>query len=166
MSGLTQSELEDNDTYNPIDTLFGDEAPTSGHSALSRHEYLAKIVAGRFPDAIGRSDRGRSRWFDGYVDRDAAQVATTNPRPRKLRSVLSPCVAPTGQELNKEATARDADVAKGTADNYITLLEDLSIIQLVPPWHNKRLHRLNRSPKTHIADPGLAATYSTSTSQP
>jgi len=100
MSGLTQSELEDNNTYNPIDTLFGDEAPAFGHSALSRHEYLSRIVAGRFPDAIGRSDRGRSRWFDGYVeqliDRDVAQVATTNPRPRKLRSVLASCVARTG----------------------------------------------------------------------
>jgi len=141
--------------------MFGDQAPTFGHSALSRHDYLTRIVAGRFPDAIGRSDRSRSRWFDGYVeqlvDRDAAQVATTNPRPRKLRSVLSSCVARTGQELNKEATARDADVAKGTADNYITLLEDLSIIQRVPAWHNKRLHRLNRSPKIHIADPGIAA---------
>lgn len=161
MSGLTQGELEDNNSYNPIDTLFADKAPTFGHSGLSRHDYLNRIVAGRFPDVIGKTDRGRSRWFDGYVeqlvDRDAAQIATTNPRPRKLRSVLSSCVARTGQELNKEATARDADVAKGTADNYITLLEDLSIIQRIPAWHNKRLHRLNRSPKIHIADPGLAA---------
>ncbi len=161
MSGLTQSELEHNNSYNPIDTLFRDQAPTFGHSALSRQDYLARVVTGRFPDVIGRSERGRSRWFDGYVDqlidRDAAQIATMNPRPRKLRSVLSSCVARTGQELNKEATARDADVAKGTADNYITLLEDLSIIQRIPAWHHKRLHRLNRSPKIHIADPGLAA---------
>jgi len=112
MSGLTQSELEHNNSYNPIDTLFANHAPTFGHSALSRHDYLARIVAGRFPDAIGRSERSRSRWFDGYVEplvnRDAAQIATMNPRPRKLRSVLSSCVARTGQELNKEATARDA----------------------------------------------------------
>ena len=161
MSGLTQGELEYNNSYNPIDTLFADKAPTFGHSALSRHDYLNRIVAGRFPDVIGRTDRGRSRWFDGYVeqlvDRDAAQIATTNPRPRKLRSVLSSCAARTGLELNKQATCRDADVAKGTADNYITLLEDLSIIARIPAWHNKRLHRLNRSPKIHITDSGLAA---------
>ena len=161
MSGLTQAELEDDNSYNPIDTMFGAGPPRFGHSDLSRRDYLNRIVAGRFPDVVGRSDRARSRWFDGYVeqlvDRDAAQVATTSPRPLKLRSVLSSCVARTGQELNKEATARDADVAKGTADNYITLLEDLSIIRRVPAWHNKRLQRLNRSPKIHIADPGLAA---------
>jgi len=161
MSGLTQSELERNNSYNPVDTMFGDEAPAFGHSDLNRHDYVTRIVAGRFPDLVGRSARSRSRWFDGYVeqlvDRDAAQIAITNPRPRKLRSVLSSCVARTGQELNKEATARDADVAKMTANNYISLLEDLSIIRQVPAWHNKRLNRLNRSPKIHISDPGLAA---------
>lgn len=161
MSGLTQGELEDNNSYNPIDTFFNTQAPTFNPSDLRRHDYLTRIVTGRFPDALDLTDRGRSRWFDGYVeqlvDRDAAQIASTNPRQRKLRSVLSSCVVRTGQELNKQATARDADVAKGTADNYITLLEDLSVIQRVPAWHNKRLLRLNRSPKIHIADPGLAA---------
>lgn len=161
MFGLTQGELEDNNTYNPIDALFAAQAPTFGHSDLSRHDYLTRVVSGRFPDVIGLSDRGRSRWFNGYVeqlvDRDAAQIATMNPRPRKLRAVLSSCVARTGQELNKQATARDADVAKATADNYLTLLEDLSIVVRVPAWHNNRLQRLNRSPKIHIADPGLAA---------
>jgi len=51
--------------------------------------------------------------------------------------------------------AVDADVAKATAD--YSLLADLSIIRRVPAWRNKGLHRLNRSPKIHIADPGRAA---------
>jgi len=161
MFGLTQGEIEHDNTYNPIDAFFANEPPNFERSDLSRHDYLHRIVTGRFPDVVQRSDRGRSLWFNSYieqlVDRDAAQVAGSNPRPRKLRSVLASCVARTAQELNKEATARDADVAKGTADGYITLLEDLSIITRVPAWHNNRLIRLNRSPKIHVADPGLAA---------
>lgn len=161
MFGLTQSELEANNSYNPIDAFFAPTAPAFGRSDLSRRDYLSRIVAGRFPDAIGLSDRGRSHWFNSYVeqlvDRDAAQITSTNHRAQKLRSVLSSCVARTAQELNKEATAKDADVARATADSYITLLEDLSIVLRTPAWHSKRLHRLNRSPKIHIADPGLAA---------
>lgn len=161
MYGLTQGELERNNAYNPIDAFFSDVRPNFERSDLRRPDYLARIVAGRFPDVVARSERGRSRWFDGYieqlVDRDAAQIAGGNPRPRKLRAVLSSCAARTGQELNKEATARDADVAKGTADSYISLLEDLSIIIRAPAWHSRRVQRLNRSPKIHIADPGLAA---------
>ncbi len=161
MFGLTQGELENNNIYNPIDTFFAHEPATFARSDLTRQDYLNRIVAGRFPDAIALSERGRSRWFSSYieqlVDRDAAQISGGNPRPRKLRAVLASCAARTGQELNKEATARDADVARGTADSYITLLEDLSIILRVPAWHNKRLQRLNRSPKIHITDAGLAA---------
>lgn len=161
MFGLTQGELEGDNSYNPVDTFFAQREAAFDRSDLSRQDYLDRIVAGRFPDAIALSERGRSRWFSGYVeqlvDRDAAQISGGSPRPRKLRSVLASCAVRTGQELNKEATARDADVARGTADSYLTLLEDLSIVMRVPAWHNKRLHRLNRSPKIHIVDPGLAA---------
>ena len=161
MYGLTQGELERNTAYNPIDAFFSEPGPRFDRSDLRRPDYLSRIVAGRFPDVVERSERARSRWFDSYieqlVDRDAAQIAGGNPRPRKLRAVLSSCAARTGQELNKERTASEADVARGTADSYISLLEDLSIIIRVPPWHSKRLQRLNRSPKIHIADPGLAA---------
>jgi uncharacterized protein len=161
MFGLTQGELEDNDSYNPIDKFFSQDASPFAHSDLTRQDYLSRIVAGRFPDGLSLGERGRARWFNGYVeqlvDLDATQIAGGNPRARKLRAVLDSCVARTAQELNKEATARDADVAKGTADSYITLLEDLSIIVRVPAWHSKRLLRLNRAPKIHIVDPGLAA---------
>lgn len=161
MYGLTQGELEYNNAYNPIDAFFSDPQPSFENSDLQRSDYLNRIVTGRFPDVVALSERGRSRWYDSYigqlVERDAAQITGKNLRPRKLRAVLSSCAARTGQELNKEATARDSDVAKGTADSYISLLEGLSIIIRTPAWHSRRLQRLNRSPKIHIADPGLAA---------
>lgn len=161
MYGLTQGELERDNGHNPIDALFSESVPRYTRSDLKRSDYLSRIVAGRFPDVVDRSGRGRTRWFDSYVeqlvDRDVAQLSDQNPRPRKLRAVLASCAARTGQELNKSATANDAGVAQGTADSYISLLEALSIIVRVPAWHNKRLHRLNRSPKVHIVDPGLAS---------
>jgi predicted AAA+ superfamily ATPase len=71
--------------------------------------------------------------------------------------VFESCVARTGQELNKQATANDAGVDFRTADGYLGLLEDLSLITRVPAWHSKRLNRLTHSPKVHVIDPGMAA---------
>ena len=161
MSGLTQGEIENNNAYNPIDALFAADPPAGDRSDVARAGYLERIVAGRFPYALGLSPRDRSRWFDAYVEQlvelDAAQVAGGAPRPHKLRAVLESCAARTGQELSKQATARDAGVTAVTADSHLQLLEDLSIVQRIPAWHSKRLFRLTRSPKVHVVDPGLAA---------
>lgn len=161
MSGLTQGEIEHNNVYNPIDALFAADPPAGGRSDVARAGYLERIVAGRFPYALGLSARNRSRWFDAYVEQlvelDAAQIAGGAPRPHKIRSVLESCAARTGRELNKQATARDAGVTAVTADSHLRLLEDLSIVHRVPAWHTRRLYRLTRSPKVHVVDPGLAA---------
>lgn len=160
MYGLTQAELERDGSYNPIDAFFADTAPKFAHSDLERSDYLDRIVAGRFPAAVDLTGRNRSRWFSAYVeqliDRDARQVSERSTQPAKLRTVFASCVARTGQELNRKATARDADVDFRTADYYIGLLEDLSIILQVPVWHTKRLKRLTQAPKVHVVDPGMA----------
>lgn len=93
------------------------------------------------------------------VDRDVAQIEerTGQHQSGKLRAVLESCAARTGQELNKSATAEDADVSFRTADRSLELLEDLLVVARVPSWHTKRLQRLTRSPKVYLTDPGMAA---------
>ena len=161
MYGLTQSELERNAGYNPIDAWFDDDAPAFGASSVTRSGYIERIIAGRFPAALRHSGHRLTRWFDAYAEqlaeRDAPQISGSRPRPRLLRSVLGSCAARTGLELNKEAVARDADVSRSTADSHVSLLEDLSIVALVPAWHSNRIRRLARWPRVHLTDPGLAA---------
>ena len=50
-----------------IDALFSADPPVGAASDLSRADYLNRIVAGRFPYALGLLGRSRSRWFDAYV---------------------------------------------------------------------------------------------------
>ena len=160
MYGLTQSELERDGSFNPIDAFFAAEVPRFGHSALSRSDYLERIAAGRFPDVVSLTGRNNSRWFNAYIeqliDRDAQQISQRSTQPTKLRAVLGSCAVRTGQELNRSSVARDADVDFRTAEHYLGLLEDLSVIILVPAWHTKRLKRLTQAPKVHIVDPGMA----------
>lgn len=162
MFGLTQGEMSFDDRYNPVDQLFASQGSVLyQRSDVARLSYVERIVSGRFPQVVSLSTRARSRWFDAYVeqlvDRDAVQLSPTTTHPRILRAVLNSCAARTAGELNREATARDADVDRRTAERYIQLLEDLSIVFRVPAWHDKRLARLNRSPKIHMSDPGMAA---------
>lgn len=160
MYGLTQAELGRDSRYNPVDSFFAEEPPAFGHSDLTRNDYLQRITAGRFPAAVDLVGRNRSRWYSAYIeqliDRDAQQVSERTTQPAKLRAVFTSCVARTAQELNRQATARDADVDFRTADYYIGLLEDLSVIIQLPVWHSKRLKRLTQAPKVHVVDPGMA----------
>ena len=161
MYGLTQSELDRNADYNPIDAWFDEDAPAFGASEVTRSGYIDRIISGRFPAALRHSGHRLTRWFDAYAEqlteRDAPQISGSRPRARLLRSVLASCAARTGQELNKEAVARDADVSRATADSHVGLLDDLSIVALVPAWHSNRIRRLTRSPRVHLTDTGLAA---------
>ncbi len=161
MLGLTQAERERRDDYNPIDAIFEPGRQRFQQSEYRRNDYLSMIVAGRFPAVQKLRGRNRGRWFGAYVEqlieRDASQISGRTIAGTKLRAVLESSVARTGQELNKQATANDASVDFRTADAYLGLLEDLSVIARVPAWHTTRLHRLTRSPKIHVVDPGMAA---------
>ena len=161
MYGLTCSETEGRDGYNPVDGFFDGGNSRSRRSELGRFDYAVAVARGRLPAVVRLDGDPRSRWFASYIEqlaeRDAAQVWQRAARPSKLRAVLESCAARTGQVLNRQATARDAGVDVRTADAHISLLEDLSVVVRVPAWHNNRLKRLTRSPKVHIVDPGMAA---------
>lgn len=159
-SGLTQEEIEHNNAYNSVDTLFATDPPAGDDSDLTRVDYLERIVAGRFPYALDLTARSRSRWFDVYVEQlvelHAPQITKGNPRPHKIRAVLLSCATRTDQELNKQATARDVGVTNVTADTHLRLLEDLSIIVCADVAQQAALPA-TRFPKVHLVDPGLAA---------
>jgi hypothetical protein len=161
MFGLTQAEIECDNTFNPIDALFRAEVPRWSSCDLTRADYIERIVAGRLPEPLTLGPRDRGHWFESYVDQlaelDAPTVGGGSPRAQKVRDVLGSCAARTALVLNKQATARDAATTHATADSHLKLLEDLSIITRVPAWHSHRIQRLTRNPKVHIVDPGLAA---------
>ena len=161
MFGLTQAEIEHDNTFNPVDALFAPELPHWSSCDLTRTDYIERIVAGRLPEPLTLGQRNRTHWFESYVDQlaelDAPMVVGGSPRAQKVRDVLGSCAARTALVLNKQATARDAGTTHATADAHLRLLEDLSIITRVPAWHSRRIQRLTRHPKVHIIDPGLAA---------
>lgn len=130
-------------------------------SPTMRAQYERRILAGGFPLAVRRAtERGRSRWFDDYVnlviERDVLELRKVRQRdvlPRLLRLLA----AQTAQVLNVAHAADRAGLEKPTAGDYVQLLESVFLVYRLPAWGHNLGNRITAHPKIHLVDSGLAA---------
>ncbi|HIZ51741.1 MAG TPA: ATP-binding protein [Candidatus Pseudomonas excrementavium] len=142
-----------------IDELF------AGHFANSypfeRNDFITRLLAGGYPEALSRrSGRRREAWFDSYLAtilqrdvRDLAQIDGLTELP-KLMQVLA---ARSGGLFNVAELSRTSGIPQTTLKRYLTLLETLFLIRLVPAWSSHLGKRLQKSPKLFVSDYGLMA---------
>jgi len=156
---LSQSELAR--TKPPfLENLFDGQFPMRRHDRLQA-SLGERIVAGGFPAALARpTARRRSAWYRGYLDtivqrdvRDLIRIASLDVIPR----LLEVAAGQTACLLNVAELAEPFRRSRPTIREYVTLLENIFVLEHVPPWHSNRLKRLIKTPKLHIADTGLAA---------
>ncbi len=155
---LTQAELQQQ--HPPlIDRLFRGRFRVKPAERLGR-ALATRVVAGGFPSALARRGQARRRaWYRDYVDtivqrdvRDLAKIASLQTVPR----LLSVAATQTAQLLNVAELAGPFQVSRPTIADYMTLLQRVFLVDMLPPWHQNRLNRLVKTPKMHIADTGLA----------
>jgi predicted AAA+ superfamily ATPase len=155
---LAQCELERRQS-GFLDILF------EGGFKIRRTERLAgqlaeRITAGGYPAALERStSRRRAVWYRDYLDamvqrdvRDLTRISSLNALPR----LLAMAAAETARLLNVSNLAAPFQLSRPTIRDYITLLERIFLLEVLPPWHSNRLRRLIKTPKLHIGDTGLA----------
>lgn len=58
--------------------------------------------------------------------------------------------------LNVSDLASPFQLSRPTIGEYVTLLERVFLLELLPPWHSNRLSRLIKTPRLHLGDTGLA----------
>ena len=58
--------------------------------------------------------------------------------------------------FNLSGLAAPFQVSRPTIRDYVTLLEQVFLLEQLPPWHSNRLSRLVKTPKLHLGDTGLA----------
>jgi len=123
--------------------------------------YLEIAVRGGYPAVLTLAPDHRRRWLDGYLEqvfvRDVALLGEHRD-PRRMRRFLQAVAVNTAGLIADAELARVADVDVRTAKRYERLLEDLGIVDSVPPWFTNRLSRLVKSHKRYLVDPGLTAT--------
>jgi predicted AAA+ superfamily ATPase len=144
-----------------LDRLFGTGFPVRAKARLGR-ALIDLIVAGGYPPAIARAaGRRRAGWYRSYIEsvvqrdvRDMSRIASLDALPR----LLAAAAAQTASLFNAASLSAPFQLSRPTIRDYVTLLERVFLIELLPPWHSNRLSRLVKTPKLHIADSGLAAT--------
>lgn len=155
---LAQCEL-DRHASSFLDVLF------ECRFKIRRTERLAgrlaeRIAAGGYPAALARTaGRRRAAWYRDYLDalvqrdvRDLARVSSLDALPR----LLALAAAQTARLLNVSDLAAPFQLSRTTIRDYITLLERMFLLEILPPWHSNRLSRLIKTPKLHVGDTGLA----------
>jgi len=157
---LTQDELSRRPAAF-LDALFADRARWVASDQEPVRGLLARVVRGGFPEALARTrPRRRQAWFEGYLTtlvqrdiRDVAQIEGTTDIPRLLRLLA----ARVGGLMNFAHLSRDCGLPQSTLKRYLTHLQALFLLELLPAWSANVKRRLVRAPKVHLVDSGLAA---------
>lgn len=117
------------------------------------------VVAGGFPAALTRLPSRRSAWYQSYVQtlvqrdvRDLARIAALDVMPR----LLELAAGQTAHLFNVSELASPFGLSRPTVRDYLTLLERVFLVDLLPPWHVRQINRLIKTPKLHLGDTGVA----------
>ena len=123
-------------------------------------EALAElVVAGGFPAALMRQPPRRRAWYQAYVQtlvqrdvRDLARIAALDVIPR----LLELAAGQTAHLFNVSDLSGPFGLSRPTVRDYLTLLERVFLVELLPPWHVRHINRLVKTPKLHMGDTGVA----------
>lgn len=155
---LSQSELHGRPS-GFLDKLFAGEFNLQSDERLGP-DLAERIAAGGFPPALARpSGRRRTSWHRDYVEalvqRDLNELARINDLD-VLRRLLALAVAQTAGLFNIAGLASPFRLSEPTIRRYVLLLEQVFLLDRLPPWHSNRKSRLVKTSKLHFEDTGVA----------
>jgi predicted AAA+ superfamily ATPase len=157
---LSQGEI-DGTADGFVDAAFVEGADLRGATSdLRRKDYLARLARGGYPEAVRReTPRRRERFFDGYladiIGRDVRQVADIE-RVGDMRRLIALLAAQTGGLLNVNRLASQLTVSAPTVHSYVSILDTIYLVRLVPAWSGNATTRAVATPKVIFVDSGLA----------
>lgn len=138
---------------------FGASRDRTGYTQLGQS--LAEIIcSGGYPAAIARnSKKRRNAWYRDFIttliQRDVQDIANIRNLDI-LPKLLSLAASQTARLFVATELAAPFSLSRPTIREYLTLLEQLFLIEQLQPWHSNRLSRLIKTPKLHLTDTGLA----------
>lgn len=118
------------------------------------------ICTGGYPSAIERnSNKPRNSWYRDFIttliQRDIQDIASIRNLDI-LPKLLALAASQTGRLFVSTELAAPFSLSRPTIREYLTLLEQLFLIEQLQPWQTNRLSRLIQTPKLHMTDTGLA----------
>lgn len=122
-------------------------------------EVFETILRGSFPALYQDKNISTEKFYNGYLrtylERDIRNLINIKEETKFL-NFMSAVAARTGQELNYDNLARDAEIDNKTAKNWLSFLRTSGLIFLLQPYSNNPTTRAIKSPKMYFTDTGLA----------
>jgi predicted AAA+ superfamily ATPase len=155
---LAQCEIARN-SPRLLDALFAGRFKTRAYERLGKR-LAERITAGGYPAALARAaPPRRMAWYRDYVEtivkrdvRDMTRIRALDALPR----LLALAAGQTARLLNVADLASPFQLSRPTIAEYVGLLEQLFLLERLPPWHSNRMSRLVKTPKLHVGDTGVA----------
>ena len=156
---FSQGELDQSsDTF--IDAAFTHGPGLARVSGLRKRDYLDRVARGGFPEAIHRSPRRRTAFFDSYltslIERDVQELAAIERRG-DLRRLLALLAGRSGGLLVPATLATASGIPRTTLNRYLELLSAVFLIKQIPAWAAGQAQRAIGTPKLAFVDTGIAA---------
>lgn len=116
------------------------------------------IERGGFPGSmLASSTRASLLWRENFIttflERDIQQWTSLNPV--NIRRIWQMLAHHNGQTANYSALGNSLGLSNVSIRNYIDILLNLFILEVVPPYFSNAGKRLVKAPKIYIADSGL-----------
>lgn len=142
-----------------IDTAFARGPRIQHTSSLRRRDYLERITVGGFPEAVQRTPRRRTAFFDSYlstlIERDVLEVANIERRGELLK-LLALLAGRAGGLLVPAALAGQSGIPRTTLVRYLELLSSVFLIKSIPAWSSGQTQRAVGTPKLAFVDTAVA----------
>jgi predicted AAA+ superfamily ATPase len=142
-----------------IDAAFANGPAMARTSGLRKRDYLERIVRGGYPEAIRRSPRRRSAFFESYltnlIERDIQELAAIERRG-DLRRLLALLAGRSGGLLVPAALSAESGIPRTTLSRYLELLTAIFLIKQIPAWSAGPTGRAVGTPKLAFVDVGIA----------
>ncbi|MCK2240634.1 MULTISPECIES: ATP-binding protein [unclassified Crossiella] len=155
---FSQGEMQDGpDRF--VDAAF-QHGPNLDHSSeLRRRDYLDRVASGGYPEAVRRTSRRRTAFFDSYlstlIERDVLELASIE-RHGDLLKLLALLAGRTGCLLVPATLANQSGIPRTTLIRYLELLSSVFLIKRIPAWSTGQAHRAVGTPKLAFVDTGIA----------
>lgn len=162
MSTMTFFESGDSDGLVSLrDVAAGVEAPFVA-GEFSDIQLAERMCRGGWPANVSESldqamKRNRS-YLESIINVEINAIDTARRDPERVRALLASLARNVGTECDLSTLASDADLNRGTAQQYLDALSRIFVSTDQPAWSPLLRSRtpLRKSPKRHLVDPALA----------
>ena len=141
--GLSVREID-----NKEDRLFIPEIETLKKEKINKktiEEIFSMIFKGSFPELYKNPEISVDKFYDSYVrtyiERDIRDLIKITDEIKFMKFMTS-VAARTGQELNLNEIAADAEITNPTANDWLSILVNTGLVVLIEPYMNNIIKRV------------------------